>query len=79
MTCDISECGAWCCKFIEIGRIHKSMVKYWMLRGALKREDGKWYVPLRCKWLTKNDRCEHYDRRPEYCREWQCNQRGDSK
>jgi len=73
LGCDISVCKSWCCKqfWIDLKEITPDLKKYFELHGC-KVKGNRLTIPLRCKWLDKNNRCKHYKDRPGLCRIWYC-------
>ncbi len=41
------------------------------LDAVLKNKE-KIKILHRCQWLTKNNECGMYEKRPKYCKEWSC-------
>jgi len=76
MKCDVSKCKAWCCKQIIVatdGEITGDSKKHLEYHGVKVLKD-RLVIPLRCKYLTKNNRCAIYKSksRPEICRTYHC-------
>ena len=79
MSSRCSKCTALCCRYIAI-EIDKPETKrdfddirwYVAHRGVrVFVERGRWYVEFRtrCKFLTKDNLCAIYEKRPRICRE----------
>ena len=69
-------CHAWCCRYIVCDFVPtiddaQDDELFFSLRG-IKRENGKIYIPIRCRWLTNHDKCKLYTFRPKSCRAYQC-------
>ena len=47
------------------------LYKAFGLDTVLKNKE-KIKILHRCQWLTKNNECGMYDKRPKYCKEWSC-------
>lgn len=71
------ECGkALCCThitFVVPRIITRDGEKYYRLRKILiKKEKSKTYlrIPMRCNWLTEDNKCRNYPNRPLSCRKY---------
>lgn len=74
ISCDIKKCKAWCCRYIVVEYpyiINNDTLFFFSLRKIIKKE-GKLYVPCRCKWLNKHNKCTFYRNRPQECRAFDC-------
>jgi len=69
-------CHAWCCRnliFYFKGIIDKDTEQFFKLRGlVLNHDDGSVIVPIKCKWITNQNKCKLYSWRPESCRVFEC-------
>jgi Fe-S-cluster containining protein len=68
-------CHAWCCRnlitFYDSN--DPDIEQFLKLRGiSYDNEKKAMVVPLKCKWITNQNKCKLYSWRPYSCREYQC-------
>lgn len=79
MSSRCSKCTALCCRYValemdrpETKRDFEDIRWYVAHRGVqVFVAEGRWYIEFRtrCKYLTKDNRCAIYEKRPAICRE----------
>jgi len=72
------ECGAKCCRYITVHidpprlKVDQDEIRWFLYHEGtmVLREDRQWLlqVDVRCKYLTLDNLCSIYDRRPDVCR-----------
>ena len=63
------QCGR-CCQILSI---HFSVIEFddkWVEGHGGVRRGMDVYLPLRCKWLTEDNKCEIHKDKPEFCKKW---------
>lgn len=63
------RCGI-CCTVSHIYLQQVGFDRKWVegRQGTIRGNDV--YIPSRCKWLTKDNRCEVQESKPEWCKKW---------
>ena len=64
-------CNGACCKYVTIfvGGFTRDQTRWAELRGEVLG-DGRWRLPVKCKYLNDDGRCGIYPFRPGVCREF---------
>ena len=70
------KCVGLCCRYLALpidtpeSKGDFDDVRWYLAHEGISVfvEDGDWYIANRCKYLTRDNRCDIYENRPRLCR-----------
>jgi len=67
--CD--DCNGACCRYVTIfiGNLSTDQARWAAMRGEVLG-DGRWRLPVKCRYLNGDGRCGIYPFRPGVCRKF---------
>ena len=76
MAVECVKCGQ-CCRQINLRtQLDEVMAEFWSAHYGQTVTEAEFHVDHNCIHLTKDNRCDIYETRPQYCRNFYCQQPG---